>query len=74
MAEKILLRKEYKKLLLSSLEKTKSEQTSGSIFADRFKQVEGTKIQLELIKIVDCFLDGHGSFNIILVSLKMKSS
>ena len=55
IAKKRLLRKKYKKPLLSSFQKTKSTQTSGSLFADRIEQVKKTKFQLELIKIVDCF-------------------
>ena len=61
IAKKRLLRKRYKKHLLSSFQKTKSTQTSGSVFADGIEQVEKTKFELELIKIVDCFRDGHGN-------------
>ena len=53
IAKKRLLRKKYKKHLLSSFQKTKSTQTSGSVFADRIDQVKMTKFELELIKIVD---------------------
>ena len=73
IAKKRLLRKKYKKNLLSSMQKTKSTQTSGSVFADRIEQVKKTKFELELIKIVDGFLDGHGYFTSILVSFKIKS-
>ena len=61
IAKKRLLRKKYKKHWLSSFQKTKSTQTSGSAFADRIEQVKKTKFVLELIKIVDCFLDGHAN-------------
>ena len=60
-AKKRLSRKRYKKHLLSSFQKTKLTQTSGSLFADRIEQVKKTEFELELIKIVDCFLDGHGN-------------
>ena len=70
IAKKRLLRKKYKKHLLSSFQKTKSTQTSGSVFADRIEQVQKTKFELELIKIVDCFLDGHGNYTSTLVSFK----
>ena len=40
IAKKRFLRKKNKKLLLSSLQKTKSTQTSGSVFADRIEQVK----------------------------------
>ena len=58
IAKKRLLRKKYKKHLLSSFQKTKSTQTSGSVFADRIEQVKKTNFELEMIKIVDCFVDG----------------
>ena len=52
---------------------TKSTQTSGSVFADRIEEVKKTNFELELIKNVDCFLDGHGNFTSNLVSFKIKS-
>ena len=67
------LMKKYRKHLLSSFQKTKSTQTSGSVFADRIEQVEKTKFELELIEFVDCFLDGHGNYTSNLVSFKIKS-
>ena len=73
IAKKRLFVKKYKKHLLSSFQKTKSTPTSGSVFADRIEQVKTTKFELELIKIVDCFLDGHGNYTSILVSFKVKS-
>ena len=74
IAKEKLLRKKYKKHLLISFQMTKSTQTSGSVFADRHEQVKKTKFELELIKIVDCFLDGHGNYTINLVSFNIKSS
>ena len=71
IAKKRLLRKKYKKHLLSSFQKTKSTQTSGSVFADVIEQVKKTKFEIELIKSVDCFLDGHGKYTRNLVSLKI---
>ena len=73
IAKKRLSRKKYKKRLLSSFRKTKSTQTSGSVFADRIKQVKKTKFELELIKILDCFLDGHGNYTSNLVFFIIKS-
>ena len=73
IAKKRPLRKKYKKHLLSSSRKTKSMKTSGSVFADRIEQVKKTKFELELIKIVDCFLDGHGNYTSNLVTFKIKS-
>ena len=73
IAKKRLLRKKYKKHLFSSFQKTKTTQTGGSVFADRIEHVKKTKFELDSIKIVDCFLDGHGNFDSNLVSFKMKS-
>ena len=55
---------------MSSFQKTKSTQTSRSVFAGRVEQFKKTKIELELTKIVDCFLDGHGNYTSDLVSSK----
>ena len=71
-AEKRLLRKKYKKHLFSSFQKTKTTQTSGSVFAERIEKVEKTKFELDLIKIVDCFSDGHGFYDSNLVSFEIK--
>ena len=73
IAKKRLLRKKYKKQLFSSFQKTKATQSSGSVFAERIEKNKKTKFELELIKIVDCFLDGHGNFDSNLVSFKIKS-
>ena len=68
-----LLRKKYKKHLLSSFQKTKSTQTIRSVFADRIEQVKKAKIDLELIKIADCFIHGNGNYTSNLVSITKKS-
>ena len=73
IAKKRLLRKNFKQHFMSDLQKNKSAETSGSVFAERNEKVKKTKFELELIKIVDCFLDGHGSYDGNLVSFKMKS-
>ena len=73
IAKKRLLRKKYKKLLLSSIQKTKLTQTSTSVFADRIERVKKSRYNLELIKFIDCFLDFHGKFSSKLVSFKLKS-
>ena len=69
-AKKRLLTKKYKKHLFSSFQKTKTTQTSGSVFAERIEKVKKTKFEFESIKIVDCFLD---DFDSNLVSFKIKS-
>ena len=43
--KKRLLRKTYKKHLLSSFQKTKLTQASGSVFADRIEEVKKTKFE-----------------------------
>ena len=73
IAKKKLWRKKYKKHLFSSFQKTKTTQTSDSVFAERIEKVKKTKFELELIKTVDCFLDGHGNFDSNLVCFKKKS-
>ena len=73
IAKKRLLRKKYKKHLFSSFQKTKTTHTIVSVFAERSEKVKNTKFEFELIKIVDCFLDGHGNFDSNLVSFKIKS-
>ena len=73
IAKKRLLRKNFKKHLFSSFQKRKTTQTSGSVFAERIEKVKKTKFELELIKIVDCFLDGHGNYDSNLVSFRIKS-
>ena len=54
------------------LQKNKSTQTIGSVFAERIEKVKKTTLELELIKNVDCFLDGHGNYDSNLVSFKIK--
>ena len=73
IAKKRPLRKKFREHLFSSFENTKTTQTSGSVFAERMEKVKKTKFELELIKIVDCFLDGHGNYDSSLVSFRIKS-
>ena len=47
---------------MSSFRKTKSTETSESVFAKRIEQNKKTTYDLELMKIVDCFLDGYGKY------------
>ena len=73
IAKKRLLRRKFKRHFLSALQKNKSTQTSGSVLAEGIEKVKKTKFELELTKIVDCFLDGHGTYDTNLVSFKIKS-
>ena len=43
------------------------------MFAERIEKIKKTKFELDLIKIVDCFLDGHGNYDSNLVSFKIIS-
>ena len=61
IAKKRLLSKKYRKHL-SSLQKTKSTQTSGSVFAEISEQVKETKHELEITKVTDYFLDVYDSY------------
>ena len=70
IAKQKLLRKKYKKLLLSSFQMTKLTQTIGSVFVDRTEQFKKTTLELELIKIVYCFLYGRGNYTSDSVSFK----
>ena len=67
IAKKTLLWKKYKKHLFSCFQKTKTTQTSDS---ERIEKIKKIKIELELIKNVDCFLDGLGNYYSILVSFQ----
>ena len=58
---------------MSALQKIKSRQTSGSVFAERIEKVKKTKFELELMKFVHCFLDGLGNYDSNLKSFKIKS-
>ena len=55
---------------MSDLQKNRAIQTSGSVFAERIEKAEKTKFELELIKIVECFLDGLGNYDSNLVTLR----
>ena len=70
---KRFLRKKFKKHLFSSFQKTKTTQTSGSVFAERIGKAKTTKFELENKKVVDCFLDGHGNYDSNLVFFRIKS-
>ena len=63
ITKKRLLRKKFEQQFMSALLKNKSTQTSGSVFAERIEKVKKTNFELELLKNVDCFLDGHGNYD-----------
>ena len=72
-AKNRLSRKKFKKLLFSCFQNTNTTQTSGSMFAKRIERVKKNKFELELIKIVDCFLDGKVNYDSNLESFKIHS-
>ena len=57
----------------TSLQKTKLTQIANSVLTDRIEQNQKTKFDLKLMKIVDCFVDGHGNYTSKLVSFQIKS-
>ena len=75
IAIKKLLRKMCEQNFLSALQKNKSTQTqtTDSVFAEGIQKAEKTIFELDLIKTVDCFPDGHGSYDSNLVSSEIKS-
>ena len=72
-AKRRFLRKKFKQHYMSALQKNNSTQSSGSVFAERIEKVKKTKFELELIKVLYCFLDGDDSYDSNLVCFKMKS-
>ena len=73
IAKKRLVRKKYNKHLLTSIQKTKSTQSSGSVFANRIEQVKKINFESQLMKNLHCLQDGHGNYTSILVSFQKKS-
>ena len=63
VAKKQLLRKKFKRHYLSSAQKLASTQTHGSAFLERIQKVQNSKYETDLLKIVDCFIDGFGTEN-----------
>ena len=60
ISRKRLSRKKFKRHLLRAEQINASTQTLGSSFLDRIHSPRNSKYESELIKIVDCLLDGHG--------------
>ena len=48
-------------------------QTSVLVVAEEIEQVKKTKIELQILKLLDCFLDGYGSYSSSLVTFEIKS-
>ena len=60
LSKKRLSRKKFKRHLLEVEQRNASTQTLRSSFFDRIQSLKNSKYESELIKIVDCLLDGHG--------------
>ena len=73
IAKKWLLRKKFEQHFISALRKNKSTQTTGSVFTERIDKAKKTKFEAALKKTKDCFLDGHGNNDSILVSFRIKT-
>ena len=63
----------FEQYFMSSLQKKKSTQTSGSVFAQRNEKTKKTNFELEPIKLVDCFLGGHGNWDSNLLCFRKNS-
>ena len=63
VAKKSLLQKKIKRHYLSSAQKLASTQTLGSAFLERIRIVQNSKYEINLLKNVDCFIDGYGTVN-----------
>ena len=63
VAKKRLLRKKFKRQNISSAQMIASTQTLGSAFLERIRKVQNSKYETDLLKFVDCFIDGFGIVN-----------
>ena len=60
--------------MLTSFQRSIPVQTTRSVLVELVESVRKTEFDLEQIKIIDCFLDGHGGYERNLVSFKIKPS
>ena len=60
--QKQTLEETVQKLLLSSSKKKFSTRICGSVFEAELSRLKRMKFNLELIKGIDCFLEGHGGY------------
>ena len=72
-AKKPLIRKNSEGLIFCSNQNLASTQTQGSAsFLDRSRKIQNSKYESELLKIIDCFTDCHGSVHSDYVSFVIK--
>ena len=74
IAKERLIRKKFKRHYLCSNQKLASTQTLGSAFLDRIRKIQSSKYEPDLFKIIDCFIDCHGSVHSDYVSFVIKKS
>ena len=72
VSKKRLSRKKFERHLLRAEQRNVSTQTMGSSFLDRFQSLKNSNYEGELIKIVDCLLDGHGLIDNSLLYLEIR--
>ena len=60
-AKKRLIQKKFTGHYLCSNQKLAFTQTLGSAFLDRTRKIQKSKYESDLFKIIDCFIDCHGS-------------
>ena len=72
IAKKRLIQKKFKRHNLCSNQKLASTQTLGSAFLDRIQKIQISKYESELFKVIDCFIDFHGSVHSDYISFVIK--
>ena len=62
-----------KSICLAPLRRQKQRIIVGQCLKKELKKSKKSKFEMELLKIRDCFLDGHGNYGSNLVSFKTES-
>ena len=73
IAKRVSCEKSSNSILWVLSKKTNQHRPVVQCLQKELWKTKKTKFELELIKNVDCFLDGHGNYDSILVSFKIKS-
>ena len=73
VAKKKLLLKKLKRYNLCSNQKLASTQYIGSAFLERVRKVQNSNYEHDLLKIIDCFIDGYGFVYSYYVNFSMKN-
>ena len=72
VSKKRLSRNKIKRHLLRAERRNAITQTMGSSFLDRIQSIKNSKYESELLKTVDCLLDGHGLIDNSLLYLEIR--